>query len=75
MLVTGGTGLIGRQVVDMLCDAGARVKIVSLDKVKLRDDVEHIYGDLTYLDFCMETIKGMDFEINGVKYNAAEGSE
>ena len=29
-LVTGGTGLIGRQVVQMLCNAGAAVRVVSL---------------------------------------------
>lgn len=69
VLVTGGTGLIGRQVVQMLCDAGARVKVVSLDKVKVHDKAEHIYGDLTHLDFCMEITKGMDhvFHMAGIK--------
>jgi len=31
VLVTGGTGLIGRPLVDMLVNAGADVTIVSLD--------------------------------------------
>ena len=47
MLVTGGTGLIGRQIVKMLCDAGARVRIVSLDEVNVDDGAEHVLGDLT----------------------------
>ena len=29
ILVTGGTGLIGRQVVEIICDAGAMATIVS----------------------------------------------
>lgn len=33
VLVTGGTGLIGRQVIDVLCNAEANVKVVSLDKI------------------------------------------
>jgi len=68
-VVTGGSGLIGRQVVNLLCDAGARVRIVSLDKVNVDDRAEHIYGDLTSFDFCKEVIKGMDFvfHLAGIK--------
>ncbi len=60
-LVTGGTGLIGRQVVNMLCDAGAHVKVVSLDKLNIDGRAEHIYGDLTGFEFCMEITKDIDF--------------
>jgi GDP-L-fucose synthase len=69
VLVTGGTGLIGRQVVDLLCSAGACVKIVSLDRVKVRDGVEHILGDLTDFNFCKQATKNMDyvFHLAGVK--------
>ena len=68
-LVTGGTGLIGRQVVKMLCDSGACVKIVSLDKVKVDDRAEHILGDLTDLSFCKNVSQSMDyvFHLAGVK--------
>ena len=34
-IVTGGTGLIGRQVVEMLSEAGAYVTIISLDDIDL----------------------------------------
>ena len=61
VLVTGGTGLIGRCVVKMLCDAGAYVKIVSLDKVNVDERAEHVLGDLTEFSFCRESTKGMDF--------------
>ncbi len=61
VLVTGGTGLIGRQVVDILCNAGAIVKIVSLDRVHVDERAEHIIGNLTSFDYCKEVTKGMDF--------------
>lgn len=69
VLVTGGTGLIGRQVVDILCGAGAKVKIVSLDKIKVDDSAEHIFGDLTDFNFCKEIIGDTDFvfHVAGIK--------
>ncbi len=69
VLVTGGTGLIGRQIVTILCNAGSRVTIVSLDEIKISDDVEHIYGDLTSFDFCRDITRGKDyvFHVAGIK--------
>jgi GDP-L-fucose synthase len=68
-LITGGTGMIGRQVVDILCRAGAKVTIVSLDKVKVNAKAKHVYGDLTSFDFCKEVTSNMDFvfHIAGIK--------
>lgn len=69
VLVTGGTGLIGRQVVAILDDAGARVTVVSLDKIRVSEQAEHIYGDLTSFDFCKDITRDKDFvfHIAGVK--------
>lgn len=69
VLVTGGTGLIGRQIVKMLCDAGAYVKIVSLDAVNVDSRAEHIFGDLTDFNLCKYLTKGMDFvfHLAGIK--------
>ena len=69
VLVTGGTGLIGRQIVDILCNIDARVKIVSLDRVKVNDQAEHVLGDLTSFEFCKNITKGMDFvfHLAGIK--------
>ena len=69
VLVTGGTGLIGRQVVKILCDAGSSVKVVSLDKIKVDDRAEHILGDLTSFNLCQELTKNMDFvfHLAGIK--------
>jgi GDP-L-fucose synthase len=68
-LVTGGTGLIGRQVVEILCNAGATVTIVSLDKVKVHESAEHILGDITDFKFCRDITKDMDVVIHlaGIK--------
>lgn len=75
-LVTGGTGLIGRQVVDLLCSSGANVRIVSLDNVNVNSQAEHVIADLTDLDVCMEMTKGIDFvfHLAGIKGGAGVSS-
>jgi GDP-L-fucose synthase len=72
VLVTGGTGLIGRQVVNLLCDAGACVRIVSLDQVRVHEQAEHVVGDLTHLELCREVTRDMDFvcHLAGIKGSA-----
>ena len=40
IVVTGGTGLIGRQVVNLLLEANANVRVISLDKINLSNKVE-----------------------------------
>lgn len=69
VLVTGGTGLIGREVVRLLCDAGANVKSVSLDKIKVHPRAEYVEGDLTDFGLCKTITKDMDcvFHVAGVK--------
>lgn len=69
VLVTGGTGLIGRQVVNILCDNGANVNIVSLDNINIDNRANHIYGDITDFNFCKEITKDMDhvLHIAGIK--------
>jgi GDP-L-fucose synthase len=68
-VITGGTGLIGRQVVNILCDAGAHVTIVSLDDLKVDERAEHIWGDLTNFQFCRKVTTNADFvfHIAGIK--------
>ncbi|MFH1996542.1 MAG: NAD-dependent epimerase/dehydratase family protein [Candidatus Omnitrophota bacterium] len=69
IVVSGGTGLIGRQVVDILCGVSAHVTVVSLDKIKISDRAEHVFGDLTDLQFCKSITKDADmvFHIAGIK--------
>jgi len=68
-LVTGGTGLIGRQVVNILCDVGARVKSASLDNINVDRRAEHHIVDLTEIGNCQIVISGMDyvFHLAGIK--------
>lgn len=69
VLITGGTGLIGREVTNILRTLGTVITVVSLDSIKQFEDVEYIYGDLTDLDFCLEVTKSVDyvFHLAGVK--------
>ncbi|MGE5280516.1 MAG: NAD-dependent epimerase/dehydratase family protein [Deltaproteobacteria bacterium] len=69
VVVTGGTGLIGRQVVDLLCGAGARVTIVSLDRITVDDRAEHVYADLTDFAVCKKATRDADsvFHLAGIK--------
>ena len=69
MLVSGGTGLIGRQVVNILADADAGISIVSLDKIEVDERAEQIYGDLTDFKLCKEITQGRDFvfHLAGIK--------
>jgi GDP-L-fucose synthase len=61
VLVTGGSGLIGRQIVDMLAAAGALVRSVSLDRITLTTKAEYIVGDLSNLSFCKDVVKDIDY--------------
>ena len=68
-LITGGTGLIGRQIAKILLDAGANIKVISLDNINLDPKILHINGDLTDYNFCLEQTKDMDcvFHVAGIK--------
>jgi GDP-L-fucose synthase len=68
-LVTGGTGLIGREVAHRLLEYGAEVTVVSLDRVDTHPRIRHIHGDLTDLAFCLEVTEDIDFvfHLAGIK--------
>ena len=68
-LITGGTGMIGREISKLLIDCDANVKVISLDKLKIHEKVKHVYGDLTNFEFCKEQTKDMDcvFHVAGIK--------
>jgi len=68
-LVTGGTGLIGRQIVDILCGTGADVTSVSLDDLAIDKRAAYVKGDLLDFGFCKTITKGVDFvfHVAGIK--------
>ena len=70
VLVTGGTGMVGRELVQLLHDRGAIIKVVSLDKpLDFTEDVEFIKKDLPDYNNCVEVCKDMDyvFHVAGIK--------
>ena len=68
-LVTGGTGMIGRSIVKLLCDAGAKVTSVSLDDLIVDERANHLKSDLTLLNNCLNLTKDVDyvFHVAGIK--------
>lgn len=76
VLVTGGTGMIGRQVVDILCGAGAKVTTVSLDP-QGDPRVTHVQGNLRDAALCRKQTAGMEyvFHLAGLKGSAAVTSK
>lgn len=70
ILVTGGTGLIGRPLVEMLLGKGADVRIVSLDDPgRANPDAEFLRLNLLDLNNCLTACQGMDyvFHLAGIK--------
>jgi len=65
ILVAGGTGLIGIQLVKLLIQQKANVRIVSLDnKFWAHPKAEFIQTDLRYFENCIKVCKGIDYVFN-----------
>jgi GDP-L-fucose synthase len=74
VLVTGGTGLIGIPLVEMLIQQGAEVRIASLDDPsRAHPQAEFYRTNLMKFDNCMKVCKGMDFvfHLAGIKGSPA----
>lgn len=70
VLVTGGAGMIGRQLVDLLIERGAIVTIADLNEPKdLPKGVNYIEVDLRYYKECQFACIDMDYVFNlvGIK--------
>ena len=77
VLVTGGTGLIGRQVVDLLVKAGADLTIATLDDLEFYGHVRYFRDDLRDLDNARQVVKWQEyvFHLAGVKASPKISSE
>jgi len=75
VLVTGGTGMIGRELVNLLLEKEANVRVVSLDDPVgfPVDEVEFMKLDLTDYDNCVTACKGINyvFHLAGIKGGTA----
>ena len=69
ILVAGGSGMIGRQLVQKLVSFGALVTVVSLDDFKSSKNLKFIKCDLRSFDNCIKVCKNIDivFNLAGVK--------
>jgi GDP-L-fucose synthase len=61
--------MIGRCIVEILCGAGANVRAISLDRVRVDPRAEHVYADLTDFSACKRLTQDMDFvfHVAGIK--------
>ena len=66
ILVAGGTGLIGQQLVPKLINLGGKVFVASLDdKSLVNDKIENFYSlDLMNVDNCIKVTKDMEIVFN-----------
>ncbi len=60
ILVTGGTGTLGRQVVSQLRDAGCNVRVLSRRTHEAADGIEYVVGDV-------DTGEGIEAAVAGVE--------
>jgi GDP-L-fucose synthase len=70
ILVTGGTGMIGKPLVEMLIDNGAKVIIASLDdSSRANPKAKFLKVDLTDINNCFKACQGIDFvfHLAGIK--------
>lgn len=74
VLVTGGTGMIGIELVKLLIATGAKVRIASLDHPgRAHPKAEFIRTDLSSLDHCLKVCEGREYIFNlvGIKGSPA----
>ncbi|MBI4283689.1 MAG: NAD-dependent epimerase/dehydratase family protein [Chloroflexi bacterium] len=74
VLVTGGTGLVGTPLVEMLLERGAEIRIASLDHPsRAHPKAEFRQTNLLKFESCLEVCAGMDFvfHVAGIKGSPA----
>ena len=74
ILITGGTGLVGQQLTQLLKDTSSNITIVSLDEVNNKiENINYIKSDLRFLNNCLEITKNQDivFNLVGIKGSPA----
>jgi GDP-L-fucose synthase len=70
VLVTGGGGMIGRSLISLLLERGAKITVADLTEPQnLDDSVKYVKADLRYFDQCEKICENMDYVFNlvGIK--------
>jgi GDP-L-fucose synthase len=69
VLVTGGSGMIGRELVKMLQDRGATVRVADIKQAQDMQNIEFMHVDLRNFEDCKKACNGMDYVFNlvGIK--------
>lgn len=69
VLVTGGSGMIGRELVTLLQARGAKVRVADIKDPDGMNDIEFVRADLRDFSDCKKIVKGMDYVFNlvGIK--------
>ena len=76
ILVTGGTGMVGMALIDLLNKSGAKIRTVSIDNVnpfEEKKEIEFIKLDLRNYDNCLKACNNIDivFHVAGIKGSPA----
>ena len=71
VLVTGGSGMIGRQLVELLQKESADVYVADLNKPRNMKNITFKEVDLTNYQSCLSLCKGMDYVFNLVGIKAS----
>ena len=69
VLVTGGSGMIGRQLVNLLVNCGAKVTVVAMDDIVNIKNVYYKKKDLRNFNNCLDVCNNKDivFHLAGIK--------
>lgn len=69
VLVTGGCGMIGRELVSLLHGRGAKVRVADIKDPVDMSNIEFVRADLRDFSDCKKIVKGMDYVFNlvGIK--------
>jgi len=69
VLVTGGSGMIGRELVSLLQKRGAKVRVADIKDPVDMSNIEFVRADLRDFSDCKKIVKGMNYVFNlvGIK--------
>ena len=62
VLVAGGAGFVGTNLIKKLLELGAQARAVDIRKLQIQDErIEYIQGDLTQKEDCRKAVKDIDY--------------